>query len=604
MFLDLANKSYHIANGAEETVMDRMRSLNIWQSTIFWEDYFFVRVNQELRAFHKPTVLHAMVKYSENTDEEKKEIDAGEQEIVFNVLARFAFDMSKLAVPASSIRTFTAKMVNVSHLNSERRELLNVLVSNMEKMELPEMQDLEKLDDIVTGTKDDEFVERHGNTWINVQGGDAKWHMDFSNFLAVLVNEENNGISSVIDQQVKSQQHQRQQRQQSSFMHESSHNKSMVMEKVLSGHTAPVLCLSALPNKILASGSCDNTIRIWNTRNCSCISTLKHHSGWVNCLEYDPVSLHLLSGSYDRFVTVWDSARLTKLHTMRGHEGSITCITPFSRGNVISASMDNKIMVWDTRAKRPMFQLLGHEKAPLCLRTVGDHILLSGGRDNSLRVWDLRNGQCFSTMVGHTDWVKCILFTGTPGDFVPISAGLDGRIIRWNISEKKPSHVIKAHDGGINQIVFSPYCESLVSVGSYGAVKLWDPFTLKFKNSLEGHTDEVTRAVSFGKFIATGSADHKVKLWNPLVNQERRSAISAAAAAAKSPALDAAAAPDGGLDVSTSSASSTIDLPLCRQTLAGHTLQVSDMCELDEYSLATSGWDSTVRLWEISRDFN
>jgi len=311
----------------------------------------------------------------------------------------------------------------------------------------------------------------------------------------------------------------------------------------------------------------------------------------------------LLSGSYDRFVTVWDSTRLAKLHTMRGHEGSITCLTTFTRGNVISAGMDSKIMVWDTRAKRPMYQLLGHERAPLCLRMVGDHILLSGGRDNTVRVWDLRSGRCMAKMEGHTDWVKCLLYTGKPSDFVPISAGLDGRIISWDVAERKPSRSIRAHEGGINQVVFSSYCQSLVSVGSYGAVKLWDPSTLKFKTALEGHTDEVTRAVSFGKFIATGSADHKVKLWNPLVNQERRSAISAASVA-KSPSLDAAAAPDGNLEVGASGAGNTIDLPLCRQTLTGHTLQVSDMCEIDEYSLATSGWDSTVRLWEISPDFN
>ena len=133
-----------------------------------------------------------------------------------------------------------------------------------------------------------------------------------------------------------------------------------MVEKVLVGHTAPVLCLAALPRRLLASGSCDNTIKIWNTAQGVCVQTLPHHTGWVNCLEYDPLGGHLLSGSYDRNVTLWDVNKLAKLHTLRGHEGSVTCLTAYTRGNAISAAMDSKIVVWDTRARRAAMQLLGH----------------------------------------------------------------------------------------------------------------------------------------------------------------------------------------------------------------------------------------------------
>jgi len=221
----------------------------------------------------------------------------------------------------------------------------------------------------------------------------------------------------------------------------------------------------------------------------------------------------------------------------------------------------------------------------------------------TVRLWDLRLFKELRVFEGHTDWVKSLLFTGDSHNFVPISAGLDGMIISWDVATGRSKTIVKAHDGGINQLVLSGYCESLVSVGSYGAVKLWNPFTFKSKGVMEGHTDEVTTVVAFGKFIATGSADNKVKLWNPLINMEPRSSRSASNAASTSSGASAAAtaAAEGG---DTTDVVNKIELPLCRQTLTGHTLQVSDMCEVSELSLATSGWDSTVRLWEISYDFH
>ena len=597
MFLDLANKCYHIANGAEETVMDRLRTLSVWQKIPFWEDYFYVRANKKLRELHKPSITHQMLRLGQMSEEEKTELDAKEQDAIFNLLAGFVFDMSKLAVPRRTINVIAFNIGNKASLNKERREMLKVLVQNMMKMELPEMADFGNVEGIIGTSSPSDLTEERENTWISVKDKgteDAKWHADFSKILA---SEDGRGIAEALDEQMSKQlQLQQQLQQQTTVLHKSTHLASRVVEKVLVGHTAPVLCLAALPRRLLASGSCDNTIKIWNTAQGVCVQTLPHHTGWVNCLEYDPLGGHLLSGSYDRNVTLWDVNKLAKLHTLRGHEGSVTCLTAYTRGNAISAAMDSKVVVWDTRARRAAMQLLGHEKAPLCLKVVGENYLLSGGRDKTVRVWDLRMGRPLWKMVGHIDWVKCLAYTGDLENFVPISAGLDGRIVSWNMRNGKAVNAVQAHDGAANTMFLSGYFRSLVTAGGDNLVKLWDPFTFKLKATLTGHTDEITTATTFGRFIATGSADHKVKLWNPLINQEPRASRPHTPSLSPLPSRPSpppsAAAAAGAHDAGTEA----LELPLCRQTLTGHTLQVTDMCELSELSLATSGWDSTVRL--------
>jgi WD40 repeat protein len=47
---------------------------------------------------------------------------------------------------------------------------------------------------------------------------------------------------------------------------------------MLVGHTLPVWALAELKEKIIASGSADFTIKIWNLENNECINTLYGHT--------------------------------------------------------------------------------------------------------------------------------------------------------------------------------------------------------------------------------------------------------------------------------------------------------------------------------------
>jgi WD40 repeat protein len=55
-------------------------------------------------------------------------------------------------------------------------------------------------------------------------------------------------------------------------------------KRTLSGHKDSVWVLALLPNGDLASGSIDNTIKIWSVSSGRCLMTLSRHRGWVRAL--------------------------------------------------------------------------------------------------------------------------------------------------------------------------------------------------------------------------------------------------------------------------------------------------------------------------------
>ncbi|XWS52866.1 hypothetical protein CRYUN_Cryun11dG0109100 [Craigia yunnanensis] len=87
-----------------------------------------------------------------------------------------------------------------------------------------------------------------------------------------------------------------------------------------SGHTADVVDLNWSPDdSILASGSLDNTIHIWNMSNGICTAVLRGHSSLVKGVAWDPLGSFIVSQSDDKTVIIWRTSDWSLAHRTEGH---------------------------------------------------------------------------------------------------------------------------------------------------------------------------------------------------------------------------------------------------------------------------------------------
>ncbi|XP_057534112.1 protein HIRA-like isoform X2 [Amaranthus tricolor] len=88
----------------------------------------------------------------------------------------------------------------------------------------------------------------------------------------------------------------------------------------LRGHTADVVDLNWSPDdSMLASGSLDNTIHIWNMSNGICTAVLRGHSSLVKGVTWDPIGTFIASQSDDKTVIIWKTTDWSLAHRTEGH---------------------------------------------------------------------------------------------------------------------------------------------------------------------------------------------------------------------------------------------------------------------------------------------
>jgi WD40 repeat protein/predicted Ser/Thr protein kinase len=116
----------------------------------------------------------------------------------------------------------------------------------------------------------------------------------------------------------------------------------------LSGHAWAVLTAAFSPDgQILATGSDDNTIKLWEVNTGQLICTLVGHSWSVVAVAFTADGETLLSGSCDKTVKLWRVSTAEEIVTLSGHIDSVSAVAVSKVTQLIaSGSKDKTIKLW------------------------------------------------------------------------------------------------------------------------------------------------------------------------------------------------------------------------------------------------------------------
>jgi WD40 repeat protein len=122
----------------------------------------------------------------------------------------------------------------------------------------------------------------------------------------------------------------------------------VLLQKTLIGHSSSVNAVAISPDgKILASGSRDKTIKLWNLVTGEQIRTFTGYSNSVYSVAISPDGKTLASGSDDKTIKLWNLATGEKIRTFTGHSEKVWSIAISPDGKTLaSGSGDFTIKIW------------------------------------------------------------------------------------------------------------------------------------------------------------------------------------------------------------------------------------------------------------------
>lgn len=302
--------------------------------------------------------------------------------------------------------------------------------------------------------------------------------------------------------------------------------------RTLQGYARGIRTVAFSPDhRALASGGEDHRVRLWNLETGQCFATLNGHTSRIWSVAFSPgtnqpascnvpyqpgLGLLLASGSEDQTVRLWDVWTGQCLKILQGHRDGIHSVAFSPTGErLASGSSDATIRLWDVLTGQCLQVLTGHDAWVWSIAFSPDgHYLASGGGDMTVRLWDLATNQCIRVMQGHTHWIPSVAFS--PDGKIVASSSI-GRTVRlWDMETGDLLKTLKGYSKGARSVSFSPDNQRLASGGDDQIVRLWDVNSGQCLQVLQGHTSRV-RSVAFsqdGELLASGSNDEAIKLWD------------------------------------------------------------------------------------------
>jgi len=292
--------------------------------------------------------------------------------------------------------------------------------------------------------------------------------------------------------------------------------------KKIEGHRWGVSSVVFSPDgKLLASGSGDYTVRIWQVDTGECIKILKGHTTNVDTIAFSPDGKFLIAGVRNGEIWIWNIENNKCLKSFRPHRSYVTFVSFFPDGRFfVSGSRDKKIYIWDFRTGKCFKMFEEKDEVYSVMFSPNGKLLAWGSSDYTVKIWDIKKRNYIKSLKGHEAGVQSIAFS--PDGILLASGSNDNTIRIWDIEREKCLKVLEGHEGPIYSVAFSPDGRFLASGSEDCTVRIWKAGSWECIKTLKEHKRGI-RSVAFspdGKMLASGARDNIIYIWNIKIEKD------------------------------------------------------------------------------------
>lgn len=373
---------------------------------------------------------------------------------------------------------------------------------------------------------------------------------------------------------------------------------------IQTGHTSSVFALAASPDgRLLASGSADSTVRIWDAETGHELRVLSGHSAIVNAIAFSPDGHILASGSYDHSIKLWDVTTGKELRTIVAHDDPVVSVAFGPDGQWLASASWSGIKIWDTSTGGALRDLSDRRRAvsPVVFSRDGK-IFASSNPGGSILLRDANSGRKLHefSSPAHVDAVAF-----SPDGRLLATAGKE--IIVWEVASSRQVLTLAVqtttldHPFGVNRLIFSPDGKTLIAGNWEKNIYLWDVATGQNLQRLDSPINvDVVAESPAGDWLASAGYGDAISIWDPRSGKLLRSLSGDVQMS-----LGTLFAADGR-KIFNGAASGFIgdwDLSTGRpgRSLTGHQHTVTSLhLSPDGKLMATASWDHTIKLWNLA----
>jgi len=297
--------------------------------------------------------------------------------------------------------------------------------------------------------------------------------------------------------------------------------------RTFEGHKERVTSVVFSPDgSMIASGSEDGSIKLWDTQNGVLLRTIKDHNSDVTSVAFSPDGNMIASGDDSRTVKLWDTKsgillRTTKVSMFGGVTNKRVDSVVFSPDGSMIASENTNIKLWNTKSGALLHTFKGYNSS-VSFSPDGS-MIASGGYDDTIKLWNTKSGILMRTFKGHNSYVSSVVFS--PKGIMIASGSKNGTIKLWDTKSGILLRTTKAHKERVTSVVFSPDGRVIASASKNGTIKLWHTFNGALLHTFKDHKKSgyhkfgsaITPSIVFspdGTMIAAGRNDNSIRLWD------------------------------------------------------------------------------------------